>query len=169
MSAITIVNLVIFAAVLIKDWGHNRITMFAVLRPLLLTAVIVPFFLPKFDTAGGGLALEAASIGGGIVLGALACALLRVSVDESGQGWYDAGWAYVAVWTAITVLRQLLIYGCQHWFARDLGRFLIDHHISVAAFADSILFFTLTLVIITRVGILLRSRMPSARSVPSAA
>jgi hypothetical protein len=65
--------------------------------------------------------------------------------------------------------RQLFIYGCQHWFARDLGRFLIENRISVAAFADSILFFTLALVVTTRAGILVRSRLPSARSIPSAA
>jgi hypothetical protein len=167
LSAITIVNLVIFAAVLIKDWGHNRVTLFAVFRPLLLSVVIVPFFLPKFDSGGGGggLALEAASLAGGVAVGAFACAMLRVSVDEDGKGWYDAGYAYVAVWVLITVLRQLFVYGCQHWFTRDLGRFLVENRISPAAFGDSILFFTLSVVVATRLGILLRSRLQAARMV----
>lgn len=168
MSAITIVNLVIFAAVLIKDWGHNRVTLFAVMRPLLFSAVIVPFFLPKFDIGGGGLALEAASLAGGAAVGAFACALLRVSVDETGQGWYDAGYAYVVFWVVITALRQAFIYGCQHWFSRDLGRFLLENQISVAAFADSVLFFTLAMVITTRLGILIRSRR-SPRTAPATA
>ena len=169
LSAITIVNLVIFAAVLIKDWGHNRVTLFAVFRPLLLSVVIVPFFLPKFDAGGGGLTLEAASLAGGVAVGAFACAMLRVSVDEKGKGWYDAGYAYVAVWVLITVLRQLFVYGCQHWFTRDLGRFLVENRISPAAFGDSILFFTLSMVIATRLGILLRTRLLAARAVPAVA
>jgi hypothetical protein len=164
LSAITIVNLVILAAVLIKDWGHNRVTLFPVVRPLLFSAAILPFVLPKFDAAGGGLALETASVAAGIAVGALACAMLRVSVDEKGQGWYDAGYAYVAVWILVTALRQLFVYGCQHWFTRDLGRFLVENRISPAAFGDSILFFTLSMVVATRLGILLRSRLMAARA-----
>ncbi|GAA4638516.1 hypothetical protein GCM10023196_096580 [Actinoallomurus vinaceus] len=169
MSAITIVNLVILAAILIKDWGHNRVTLFPIVRPLLLSVAIVPFVLPKFDAAGGGLTMEAASVVAGIAVGALACAMLRVSVDEEGKGWYDAGYAYVVVWVLISVLRQLFVYGCQHWFTRDLGRFLVENRISPAAFGDSILFFTLSMVIATRLGILIRSRLLAARTVPAAA
>ncbi|WP_055588603.1 hypothetical protein [Peterkaempfera griseoplana] len=157
-TALTLVSLAVVALVLVKDWGHRRVTLFALLRPLVAAAVVVPFVAPGWDASGDGLALEIGSVVVGALLGLLASAFVKVTADGDGQAWTDAGAGYAAVWVVITALRQLFVYGCQHWYTQDLGRFLFDHHISVAAFADSIMFLALAPVIGNRLAILVRSR-----------
>lgn len=167
-TALTLVSLAVVALVLVKDWGHRRVTVFALLRPLLAAAVVVPFVAPGWDASGGGLAMEIGSVVVGGLLGLLASAFAKVTVDADGQAWTDAGLGYAAVWVAITGLRQLFVYGCQHWYTRDLGRFLFSHHISVAAFADSIMFLALAPIVGNRLAILVRSRRAAAGAVPAA-
>jgi hypothetical protein len=79
-----------------------------------------------------------------------------------GRAWTDAGYGYAAVWIALTVARRLSAYGRRHRFQRDLGLFLLDHRISVAAFADSIMFLTLAPVASNRLAIQVRSRTITA-------
>lgn len=114
--------------------------------------------------AGNGLLLELTATAVGALLGVLACLCMRVSTDATGQTWTDAGVAYAVVWVAITAARQLFIYGCQHWFTRDLGMFLINQHISVHAFADSIMLLTLSTVVANRLAILARGRVAASAS-----
>ena len=78
--------------------------------------------------------------------------------------WTDAGVAYAVVWVVIAAARQVFIYGCQHWFTRDLGLFLIDNRISVNAFADSVMLLTLATMIANRLTILVRTRLAAARA-----
>jgi hypothetical protein len=158
-SALTLVSIAMVAVVLLKDWGHRRVTLIALLRPLLLAAVIVPFVMPGWDLAGNGLLLELGAALAGIAVGLLACSFMKVTVDAGGQTWTDAGLAYAAVWVTFTAARQAFIYGCQHWFTRDLGMFLIHDHISVNAFADSIMLVSLAPVLANRLAILVRSRV----------
>lgn len=167
-SALTLVNLAIVAVVLLRDWGHRRVTVWALLRPLLLAAVIIPFVMPGWDLTGNGVLLELAAIAVGALLGVLVSALMRVSVDGNGQAWTDAGFGYAAAWIVVTGARQAFIYGCQHWFTRDLGMFLIDNRISVNAFADAIMFLTLTTVVANRLAILVRARLSPAGAVDAA-
>ncbi|MBP2705045.1 hypothetical protein JOL79_14610 [Microbispora sp. RL4-1S] len=168
-AALTLASLAIVAAVLIKDWGHRKVTPLGLLRPLLVAAVVVPFVMPGWDMSGSGLVLEIVGLLAGAAIGVLASSFLKVSVDENGQAWTDAGYAYAAVWIVYTAARQVFIYGCEHWYSRSLGMFLIDNHISVAAFADSIMFLSLAPVVSNRLAILIRSRRraaahPSARA-----
>lgn len=162
-TALTLGNLAIVAVLLARDWGHRRVTLFALLRPLLLSAVVIPFVMPGWDLTGNGLLLELATVVAGAALGAGACLFMRVSVDANGQAWTDAGWAYAVVWVAIVAARQAFIYGCQHWFTRALGMFLVDNHISVDAFADAIMLLTLTTVVGNRAAILIRGRLAPKR------
>lgn len=162
MSALTLANLAIVALLLARDWGHRRATLFALLRPLLLSAVVIPFVMPGWDFTGNGLLLELATVVVGAALGVCACLFMRVSADASGQVWTDAGWAYATVWVLIAAARQVFIYGCQHWFTRDLGLFLVNNRISVDAFADAVMLLTLTTVVANRAAILIRGRL-SAR------
>lgn len=155
---LTLATLAIVAAILVKDWGHRRVTLLALVRPLVMAAVIVPFVMPGWDLSGSGLALEVGSLVAGASIGVLACSLLKVSVDKDGQAWTDAGYPYAIVWIVYAAARQLFIYGCQHWYSRDLGEFLIHNHITVAAFADSIMFLSLAPVVSSRLAILVRSR-----------
>jgi hypothetical protein len=164
-TPLTLLNLAIVGLLLARDLGHRRVNVLAMLRPLLLAAVIVPFVMPGWDMTGNGLVLELVTVATGAGLGLLACAFMRVSVDSSGQAWTDAGVGYAVVWVVIAALRQCIIYGAQHWFTKALGRFLFDNHISVTAFADSIMLFTLTTVIANRLAILARSRARAVAAV----
>ena len=74
-----IVNVIVLAAVLEADLGpHRKITRFRLLRPVLITAAVVPMFLEKVATHGDGLSLELALAAAGIVLGLVATALMTV-------------------------------------------------------------------------------------------
>src|SRR5262245_61881711 len=97
-SALTLVSLAIVAVVPLRDWGHRRVTTFALLRPLLLAAVIIPFVMPRWDLTGHGVLLELAAVVAGGVLGVGVSAFMRVSVDAAGQAWTDAGAGYAAAW-----------------------------------------------------------------------
>ena len=162
-TALTLVNLAVVALLLARDWGHRRATLFALLRPLILSALVVPFVMPGWNFTGNGLLLELAAILIGAALGVLVCAFMRVSVDSTGQVWTDAGVPYASAWIVVALARQAFVYGCQHWFTVGLGRFLYGHHISVNAFADAIMFFMLSTVVANRLTILIRGRlMPPA-------
>ncbi|MFR9780600.1 hypothetical protein ACL02O_31695 [Micromonospora sp. MS34] len=163
-TALTLLNLTIVAVLLARDWGHRRVTLLGLLRPLLLAAVVVPFVSPGWDLAGNGLLLEISAAVVGASLGVLSCLFMRVTVDNRGQMWTDAGVAYAVTWVAIAAARQVFIYGCQHWFTRDLGMFLINNHISVNAFADSIMLLTLATMIANRLTILMRTRLAATAS-----
>src|SRR5580700_3406564 len=92
----------------------------------------------------------------------LAFAFIRVSVDENGQAWTDAGYPYAAIWIGFTALRLLFVYGVEHWFTHSVGVFLIDNHINVNAFAYSIIILFLAPVVSNRLCILVSSRMKKA-------
>jgi hypothetical protein len=160
-TVVTVISLAVVVLVLARDWGHRRVTLFALLRPLIGIAII-PFVAPGWDLSGRGLPLEAGGLVAGIALGLLAFAFMKVSVDASGQAWTDAGLPYAVIWIAIAAARLIVIYGSQHWFTQDLGMFLINNHISVNAFADSIIFLAIAPVVANRLAILIRVRMITA-------
>jgi hypothetical protein len=85
-------------------------------------------------------------------------------VDASGQAWTDAGYPYATAWVVFTVARLIFVYGCQHWFTRQLGMFLVDNHIALTAFADSIMFAFIAPVVINRLAIGIRSRVIAGRN-----
>jgi hypothetical protein len=69
------------------------------------------------------------------------------------QAWTDTGLPYTVIWVALAAVRLTLIYGTEHWFTRAIGKFLVNNHISVNAFADSIIFVAIAPVIANRLTI----------------
>lgn len=157
-NGMTVAVLAMVVLVLARDLGHRRISWLALLRPIVLPLVMIPFVGVDWDFAGNGLALEAAAVLVGLGVGVLANAFMKVSRGADGQAYTDAGLAYAVVWIVATAARQALIYGTQHWFTRDLGMFLMDHQVSVAAFADSIVFLSVLPLVGNRLLLLARVR-----------
>jgi hypothetical protein len=112
---VEIVNAVVLAAVLEADLGpHRKITKFRLLRPILLAAAIVPLFIEKVTTHGGGLSVELAGAAAG---GLIAFALVRVfRSGTTGKPVSSAKWGYALLWTAVIGARALFSYGADHWF-----------------------------------------------------
>jgi hypothetical protein len=58
--------------------SHRKISRFRLLRPVLRAIIIVPIFLDKIATHGGGLGLELAGAAVGLAGGLIALALMKV-------------------------------------------------------------------------------------------
>ena len=86
-----VINLVVLAAVLFSDLGHRKINAFRLVRPVVLTAVIIAFYVKSVATNGNGLAFEFGLAALGIVLGVVAAALFQVRRESDGFAWSKAG------------------------------------------------------------------------------
>jgi len=165
-----IVNAIVLAAVLEGDLGwHRKITKFRILRPVLVTAAIVPLFLAKVTTHGGGLAVELAGVAAGLAGGLIALALMRVyRRGPSGRPATAAGWGYAALWTAVIGARALFSYGALHWFRPQLGQWMAAHAVSVGAITDGLIFMAVAMVLARTIGLAVRSRhLPAPAPAPS--
>jgi hypothetical protein len=159
-----IVNAIVLAAVLEGDLGwHRKITKFRILRPVLVTVAIVPLFLARVTTHGGGLAVELAGVAAGLAGGLIALALMRVyRRGPSGRPVSAAGWGYAALWTAVIGARALFSYGANHWFENQLGSWLTVHSIASAAITDGLIFMAVAMVLTRAAGLARRARSVSA-------
>src|SRR5215469_11970171 len=95
-----IVNGLVLAAVLEADLGAARkVAPFRLLRPLLMSATIVPFFLQALATRGTGLALEIGGTIAGVLLGLAAAGLMHTRREPAtGRVVSRAGAGYAALW-----------------------------------------------------------------------
>ena len=167
-----IVNAIVLAAVLEGDLGwHRKITKFRILRPVLVTAAIVPLFLAQVTTHGGGLAVELAGVAAGLAGGLIALALMRVyRRGPSGRPATAAGWGYAALWTAVIGARALFSYGALHWFRPQLGQWMAAHAVSGGAITDGLIFMALTMVLVRTASLGTRAgRLRSASAATLAA
>ena len=124
-----IVNGLVLFAVLEADLGPARkLSRFRLLRPLLLSASIVPMFLETIATHGTGLALEIGGGVAGILLGLTAASLMHIRRQPTtGQLTTRAGAAYAALWIAVIAARSCFSIGAVHWFNHPLGTWMANH------------------------------------------
>ncbi len=160
-----IVNALVLAAVLEADLGsHRKITKFRLLRPILLAAAVVPLFLEKIATHGGGLTMELAGAGAGIAAGLFALTLVSVYRNSTtGKPVSSAKWGYALFWTAVIGARALFSYGADHWFTNQLGSWLAASSIPAAAITNGLIFMAIAMLLTRTLGLARRSH-----SVPSA-
>jgi hypothetical protein len=157
-----LLNLLVPVAVIVVDFGRRSLSLMRIIRPFIITAVVVPFVAPGLDLHGNGLLLEIAGIVAGALLGIGTTLLVRVERDDSDGTVTTAGVPYVLAWAAFAAARIAFIWESSHSvsFGRALGSFLIGNHIGVSALADAIMFLGFAMMIGNRGALLLRSRSP---------
>jgi hypothetical protein len=166
-ASVWIPSLVFIAVVFWTDLGHRKITVMRLLRPLIGAAIVIPFFVSFSSigtgSSGTGLGIEIAGAVAGLALGGLIALLMRVSWDPHDRLAISvAGIAYAASWVTITLARMGFAYGAQHWFNVQLGTWMVANRVSVAALTDSLIFFSIA-VLIGRTGTLAVRARASAR------
>jgi hypothetical protein len=164
-----IVNVLVLAAVLEADLGsHRKINRFRLLRPILIAVAIVPLFLEKITTHGGGLSVEIAGAAAGVIGGLMALALIRVyRSGKTGKPVSAAALGYALLWTVVIGARALFSYGANHWFYHQLGSWLTTNSIPSAAITDGLIFMAVAMLLTRTVGLCLRSRsLPGAATSP---
>jgi hypothetical protein len=167
MGSALIVDAFVLAAVLESDLGgHRKITMFRLVRPVLMTAAIIPLFLTSVTTHGSGLLLGVVLALVGILVGLLAMAFMTVYRNpETGGPVSRAGAAYAALWIVVVGVRAGFTYGSDHWFASTLEHWMVRNAITADAITDGLIFMALAMVLTRTLTLSIRARrLPAAIS-----
>ena len=177
-ASVWLLNLIVFGVLLESDLGRRPIGWFRVLRPLITTAAIIPLFLSSVPTTGHNLALEAISVGAGVLIGLIAHLFLRVGFDPAwgkkrkaaghpatGRAFSRAGFGYAAFWAVIFAGRLVFIYGMSHWFPVSMGHFLASHQLKVAGLTSALIFMALAMALARSALLAVRGRAASRSAV----
>jgi len=162
-ASVWIVNLVVLAAVLQADLGYRKITTRRLLRPVIIAAVVAAFYLRGASGSGNGLWLELAAVGAGILLGLVASALMRVSVNPDGSASAAPGFPMRLLWVAVVGARLWFAYGSNHEFSRQLGSWLVTERVTGDVLVDSLIFVAIAMLLTRTASLLVRSRMLRGR------
>jgi hypothetical protein len=165
-----IVNALVLFAVLEADLGAARkVSRFRLLRPLLLSAAIVPLFLEAVATHGTGLALEIGGGVAGILLGLAAASLMRVRREAAtGRVVTRAGAAYASLWIVVIAARSCFSIGAVHWFNHSLGIWMASHQVTGAAITDTLIIMAVAMTLTRTLGLGLRANQVG-REAPTSA
>jgi hypothetical protein len=166
-------NLIVLAVILEADLGRRKIGWFRVLRPLIASAAALALFTTSVPTSGHNLALQAAGVGTGVVLGLAAHLFVTVGFDpakstKGGTGGRAVSWAgfgYATFWVVVFGARLAFIYGTVHWFPRPLGQFLAAHQLSGAALTDALLFMAIAMALARSALLAVRGRTAARHAV----
>jgi hypothetical protein len=165
MQSALIVDVFVLAAVLESDLGgHRKVTTFRLLRPILLTAGIIPLYLLAVATHGHGLILEAALAAAGVIVGLVAMAFMAVyRSPQTGRPVSRAGAAYAALWVVVIGARAAFTYGSSHWFSSQLNHWMMRNSVTGAAITDALIFMAVAMVLTRTIGVATRARRLPAR------
>jgi hypothetical protein len=154
-----LVNVVVLAAILAFDFGkRRRIWWFRIVEPLTVAGAIVPFFIRAPAWSGNGALAELVGVIAGVVVGAAALALMRVyRSPATGRLVTAAGFGYVLLWVCVLGARGLFSFAASEWFPQQLGSWLFESHISIAAFTDSMILMAIVPLITRTIGLGIRA------------
>ena len=158
-ASVWIINLGVLAAVLQADLGYRKITARRLLRPVIIAAVVAAFWVKGASGSGNALWLELAAVGAGILLGLVASALMRVSVNPDGGAYSRAGVPYAVLWVVVVGARLWFDYGSHHEFSRQLGSWLFTERVTGDVLVDSLIFMAIAMLLTRTASLLVRSRM----------
>ncbi|KPI30552.1 hypothetical protein OK074_6710 [Actinobacteria bacterium OK074] len=169
-----IVNAAVLAAVLHTDLGRARkIGPMRILRPLAVSAGIIPLFVDRPVTHGTGLTLELVGIVAGLLGGLAALLLMDVHRSpETGRPVSRAGLPYAGLWIVVIGARAAFSYGSAHWFSASLTRWCIAHQVTAAAITDALIFMAVAMLLVRTVGLAIRAArlpVPATATVPQVA
>jgi hypothetical protein len=84
---------------------------------------------------------------------------MRVARDhETGTVTSHAGAGYAVVWGAVAAARLVFDYGANHLFTAQLISWGTTWHITVAALTDSLIFFSLAMLLARTASLAIRAR-----------
>jgi hypothetical protein len=147
-TSVLISSTIILALVLATDLGTRNVSKLRLIRPFIAAAVIIPLYLKGMATSGHGLQLELAGVAAGLLVGLIAAARMRVMPGrQPGTAVSHAGFGYAAVWVAVSGARLFFDYGSRHLFASQLVHFGMTYQITVAALTDSLIFFSVAMLL----------------------
>ena len=154
-----IVNALVLFAVLEADLGPARkISRIRLLRPLLMSASIVPLFLQAIATHGTGLALEIAGGVAGVLLGLTAARMMSIRRQpDTDRLVTRAGAAYAALWIAVIAARSCFSIGATHWFNHSLATWMANHQVSGAAITDTLIIMAVAMTLSRTLGLAVRA------------
>jgi hypothetical protein len=150
-ASVWVINLVVLAVLLEADLGRRKIGWFRVLRPLGGAAYVALTYLVAVSTSGNNLALEAAGVLVGVILGLASHLFISVSFDpakgKAGRSVSHAGLGYGLFWVIVFGARLAFIYSSEHLFSRSLGQFLVAHQLVVNGLTDALIFMALAMAL----------------------
>jgi hypothetical protein len=154
-----IVNALVLFAVLEADLGPARkISRLRLLRPLLMSASIVPLFLQAIATHGTGLALEIGGGVAGVLLGLTAASMISIRRQpETGRLLTRAGAPYAALWIAVIAARSCFSIGAIHWFNHPLATWMTNHQVSGAAITDTLIIMAVAMTLARTLSLAVRA------------
>jgi hypothetical protein len=154
-----IINGLILFAVLQSDLGPAReLSRLRMLRPLLLSASIVPIFLEAIATHGTGLALEIGGGVAGVLLGLTAASLINIRRQPAtGRLVTRAGAAYAALWIAAIAARSCFSIGAVHWFNHPLATWMASHQVTSAAITDTLIIMAVAMTLARTLSLAVRA------------
>ena len=168
-TSVLISSILILALVLATDLGTRKVSKIRLIRPFIAAAVIIPLYLKGMATSGHGLQLELAGIGAGLLVGLVAAARMRVmAASQPGTAVSRAGFGYAAIWVAVSGARLFFDYGSHHLFAAQLVHFGMTYQITVAALTDSLIFFSVAMLLSRTASLTIKaSRVRAVSAAPA--
>ncbi len=126
-----ILNGVLLAWVLLRNLGERRLTARSYIVPLLVVGVAAVALLRAVPTGGHDTTLELVGVTVGVLLGAAATALTRMT-HRDGVITVTAGAAFAALWVAVIGGRMVFAQWATHSGARTVGEFSMHQQITGA-------------------------------------